>query len=97
MGANIVTNTAGTYTVLSTDHTIIQTTAASTYTLPAAASFTRRMLIIVTQFAGAVTSASSNVVPIAGGAAGTAILPATAGKSAMLQSDGTNWIIISSN
>lgn len=93
----VVTNTAATYTVLSTDHTIIQTTAASVYTLPTASSFTGRMLHLVTQFAGTVTSASSNVVPIAGGAAGTAILAATAGKFATLVSNGTNWVIVASN
>jgi hypothetical protein len=97
LATNIVTNTNATYTVLATDHTIIQTTAGSTYTLPAASSFTGRRLHIVTQFAGAVISASSNVVPIAGGAAGTAILAATAGKYAILQSNGTNWIIVASN
>ena len=94
---NIVTNANATYSVLATDHTIIQTTAGSTYTLPAASSFTGRRLHIVTQFAGAVISASSNVVPIAGGAAGTAILAATAGKYAILQSNGTNWVIVASN
>lgn len=97
LATNIVTNAAGTYTVLTTDTTIIQTTAGSTYTLPAAASFTGRILNLVTQFAGAVISDASNVVPIAGGAAGTAILAATAGKCATLQSNGTNWIIISAN
>lgn len=94
---NIVTNTASTYTVLTSDHMIIQTTAASTYTLPAAASFTGRRLHILTQFAGTVISASANVVPIAGGAAGTAILAATAGKYAILQSNGTNWLIVAAN
>lgn len=93
----LVTNSANTYTVLSTDHTIIQTTIASVYTLPAAASFPGRQLHLVTQFAGTVTSASSNVVPIAGTAAGTAILAATAGKYAILQSNGTNWINIGAN
>jgi hypothetical protein len=44
-----------------------------------------------------VDSASSNVVPLAGGAAGTAILTATAGKYAELVSDGTNWVIMSAN
>ena len=39
-----------------------------------------------------VVSASSNVVPLTGGAAGTAILAATAGKWCTLVSDGTNWI-----
>lgn len=96
-GTNLVTNIAGTYTVLVTDGTIIQTTAASTYTLPSASSFPGRILKLVTQFAGTVVSASSNVVPIAGGAAGTAILAATAGKYAVLQSNGTNWLITEAN
>ena len=97
LATSIVTNANATYTVLATDNTIIQTTAASTYTLPAASSFTGRRIHIVTQFAGTVISASSNVVPIAGGAAGTAILAATAGKFALLQSNGTNWVIVASN
>lgn len=91
------TNSGATCTVGSTDHTIVQTTTASTYTLPAASSFPGRILKILTQFAGAVVSASSNVVPIAGGAAGTAILAATAGKYAVLQSTGTNWQITEAN
>jgi hypothetical protein len=94
---SLVTNANATYTVLSTDHTIIQTTAASTYTLPAPASFTGRQLHIVTQFAGTVVSASSNVFPLAGGSPGTAILAATAGKWATLVSNGTNWVIVASN
>jgi hypothetical protein len=94
---SLVTNANATYTVLATDHTIIQTTAASTYTLPAPASFTGRQLHIVTQFAGTVVSASANVFPLAGGSAGTAILAATAGKWATLVSNGTNWVIIASN
>ena len=97
LATNIVTNANATYTVLATDNTIIQTTTGSTYTLPAASSFTGRRLHIVTQFAGAVISASSNVIPIAGGAAGTAILAATAGKFALIQSNGTNWVIVASN
>lgn len=91
------TNSGATCTVGSTDHTIVQTTTASTYTLPAASSFPGRILKLLTQFAGAVVSASSNVVPIAGGAAGTAILAATAGKYAVLQSTGTNWQITEAN
>jgi hypothetical protein len=47
--------------------------------------------------AQAVVSAASNVVPLIGGAAGTAILAATAGKYASLQSDGTNWITMTGN
>jgi hypothetical protein len=93
----IVTNTAGTLTITDSHYQIIQTTAASVYTLPTASSYTGRVLKIVTQFAGTVTSNASNVVPIAGGAAGTAILAATAGKFAILQSNGTNWVIVAAN
>ena len=97
LATNIVTNANATYSVLATDYTVIQTTAGSTYTLPDPTTSTGRKLHVVTQFAGAVISASSNVVPIAGGAAGTAILAAPAGKFALLQSNGTNWVIIASN
>lgn len=68
-----------------------------TVTLPAAASYPGRIIRIKTIAAQTVVSASSNVVPLAGGAAGTAILAATAGKWADLQSDGANWIITASN
>lgn len=68
-----------------------------TITLPSAAVWPGRKITVRTIAAGAVTSASSNVVPAAGGAAGTAILAATAGKWASLQSDGTNWQIQLSN
>jgi hypothetical protein len=94
-----VTVTASTYTVATTDNWIItNNTSGVTLTLPAAASFTGRILTVKTIAAtGTVTSASSNVVPIAGGAAGTAILAATAGKFATLVSDGTNWVIMQAN
>ncbi len=95
--SSVVTNTAATLTIESTTKTVIQTTTGATYTLPAASTSANRTLYLVTQFAGAVISASSNVVPIAGGAAGTAILAATAGKFAVLQSNGTNWLIVSAN
>lgn len=65
-----------------------------TATLPSAATSTGRVIEIKTLQAQTVVSASSNVVPITGGAAGTAILPATAGAWATLLSDGTNWIIV---
>lgn len=69
-----------------------------TVTLPApSAANAGRVLRIKTIAAQTVVSASSNVVPLAGGAAGTAILAATAGKWADLKSDGTNWIIMASN
>jgi len=93
----IATNTGATLTIDETHYQIIQTTIASVYTLPSAANYSGRILKIVTQFAGTVTSASSNVVPLAGGAAGTAILAATAGRWATIQSNGTNWVIVAAN
>ena len=72
-------------------------TASITATLPTASAWTGREIMIKTIAAFTVISASSNVVPLAGGAAGTAILAATAGKYATLISDGTNWIIMQAN
>ena len=61
---------------------------------PAASSFPGREIYIKTIQAQTVVSASSNVVPLAGGAAATAILAATAGKWALLVSNGTNWEVM---
>lgn len=92
------TVTAATYTVAATDSSIIyNTAAANTTTLPAPASNNGRWLTVRTIAAFAISSASANVVPVTGGAAGTAILAGTAGKYAILQSDGTNWQIMVSN
>lgn len=92
-----VTKTAD-FTVGATENDIISNRAATnTATLPAAASFIGRQIRIRTIQAQTVVSAASNVVPLAGGAAGTAILAATAGKWADLKSDGTNWQIMAGN
>ena len=92
------TQTGATYTVGSTETSIIANRAGTiTLTLSAAASATGRVLIVRTIQAQMVVSASSNVVPLVGGSAGTAILAATAGKWAMLQSDGSNWQIMMGN
>ena len=88
---------AATYTVATTDVSLRFTTTACTVTLPAAASFTGRVLYLNNVTAIAVTSASSNVIPLGSNTAGTAILAATAGKFAMIQSDGTNWITMTAN
>ena len=88
---------AATYTVATTDVSLRFTTTACTVTLPAAASFTGRVLYLNNVTAIAVTSASSNVIPLGSNTAGTAILAATAGKFAMIQSDGTNWITMMAN
>ena len=89
-------STAINLTVATTTKSII-CTAVAVLTLPAAATYTGRELLIKNTTAATVTSASANVVPLLGGAASTAILAATAGKTATLVSDGTNWIIMASN
>jgi hypothetical protein len=63
-------------------------------TLPAAASFPGRWVYITNRAAFTIVSAASNVIPRAGGAAGTAICSGTAGTWAALQSNGTNWEIM---
>lgn len=68
--------------------------SACTVTLPAAASWPGRILVIKTIQAQAVNSASSNVKPAASNTAGTAIVGGTAGLWAMLVSDGTNWVVM---
>jgi hypothetical protein len=68
--------------------------AACSVTLPAAASWTGRILVIKTIQAQAVNSASSNVIPVNSNTAGTAIVTGTAGNWAMLVSNGTNWVIM---
>ena len=88
-----VTVTGATYTMLATDSSlIINASATCTVTLLAPATYPGRILNIKTVAAYTVVSAGSNVVPVASTSAGTAILAATAGKWAMLQSDGTNWV-----
>ena len=93
----IIKTVTADYTVGITDRYIISNRGATnTLTLLAAGSYKDRELWI-RNIGGAntVISASSNVVPIAGGAAGTAILNATDGAWAHLVSDGTNWQIMS--
>jgi hypothetical protein len=84
------------FTVATSENWLINNKAGSTctVTLPAAATFPGREIMITNYQAQTVVSASSNVVPIAGGAASTAILSGTAGRWAQLVSDGTNWIIL---
>jgi hypothetical protein len=92
-----ITINAATYTQLITDYSLIVTTTAPTITLLAAASYAGKVLFIKNITATAVISASSNVVPLGSATAGTAILAATVGKFAMLQSDGTNWVTMMAN
>lgn len=92
------TGTSATDTITQADTSFIANRAGTiTLTLETASAVPGRILIVRTIQAQAVVSAGSNVVPLVGGAAGTAILAATAGKWAMLQSDGANWQIMMGN
>jgi hypothetical protein len=66
-------------------------------TLPTTSATTGRVFTITNRQPYGVFSSASNVIPLAGGSAGTAILSATAGKWATLIFDGTNWQIIAAN
>ena len=89
-----VTKTAD-FTVAATDVWLInnKTGSTCTVTLPTASSWTGRVLRFQNYQVQTVVSASSNVVPLTGGAAGTSILLASSGDSATLVSDGTNWLM----
>ena len=68
-----------------------------TVTLPNPAVWTGPAIHLKTIAAFTVVSASANVIPLTGGAAGTAILAATAGKWATLVTNGENWVIMQGN
>jgi hypothetical protein len=87
-----------TETMVAADSSLIANRAGTiTLTLQSAASYPGRWLYVKTIQAQTLVSATSNVVPLVGGSAGPAILAATAGKWASLQSDGANWIIMAGN
>jgi hypothetical protein len=67
--------------------------SSCTVTLPTPSASIGRVLHFQNYQAQTLVSASSNVVPLAGGSAGTAILQAVAGANATLVSDGTSWIM----
>ena len=89
-----VTKTAD-FTVAATDVWLInnKTGSTCTATLPAASSWSGRVLRFLNYQAQTVVSASSNVVPLTGGSAATSILLASTGDSVTLVSDGTNWLM----
>lgn len=100
--ATVVAGTATTpvtktvdFSVASGEKWIINNKAGSScvVTLPTASDNVGRELHFQNYQAQTLVSASSNVIPLAGGAAGTAILGAVAGATATLVSDGTNWVL----
>lgn len=93
-GGAPVTKTAD-FTVAATETWLINNKSGSTctVTLPSASTNSGRVLHFQNYQAQTLVSASSNVVPLAGGAATTAILAAVAGANATLVSNGTSWIM----
>jgi hypothetical protein len=90
-----VTRTAD-FTVAYNETWIINNKSGSTctVTLPSAATYSGRYLTFQNNQAQNLVSASSNVVPQGGGAAGTAILTDVSGNWATLVSNGTDWVIM---
>jgi hypothetical protein len=90
-----VTKTAD-FTLAATENWVINNKSGSAcvVTLPAASSWTGREVTFKTIQAQQLNSNASNVIPLGGGAAGTAILSANAGRWATLVSNGTNWEIM---
>jgi hypothetical protein len=97
--ASVPVTYTGTSVVMGTTDNSIIINASGTFTLTllGAAAYPGRILYVKSIAAQIVNSGSSNVVPIGSATAGTAIFPATAGKYAVLQSDGSNWITLASN
>jgi len=90
--------TVDNYAVTNKDVTVVINRASTTtIVLPFGFQFPGRRIRVVTRQAQAVISSQSNITPITGGAATNAILAATAGKWADLESDGTYWVITASN
>lgn len=83
------------FSVVASDTWLINNKSGSTctVTLPTAGTNTGRELHFQNYQAQTLVAASSSVVPLVGGAAGTAILAAVAGETCTLVSDGTNWIM----
>lgn len=90
-----VTKTAN-FTVAVGETWIINNKSGSTctVTLPSAATYPGRYLTFQNNQDQSLVSASSNVIPQGGGAAGTAILTNVSGNWATLVSNGTNWVIM---
>ena len=93
----IVTKVAD-FTLADSEGWVINNKSGSTctVTLPAASAWGGRAVTFKNLQLQTLVSASSNVVPLIGGAAGTAILPGLVGAWATVVSDGTNWVIMAS-
>jgi len=98
MAVTTVATKVADFTLADSEGWVINNKSGSTcvVTLPAASSWGGRAVTFKNLQLQTLVSASSNVVPLIGGAAGTAILPGVVGAWATLVSDGTNWVIMAS-
>ena len=98
MAVTTIATKVADFTLANTEGWVINNKSGSTctVTLPAASSWGGRAVTFKNLQLQTLVSASSNVVPLIGGAAGTAILPGLVGAWATLVSDGTNWVIMAS-
>ena len=94
-GTAPVTKTAN-FILADTDSWVINNKSGSTctVTLPTPSAYTGRQVVFKNMQAQTLVSASSNVVPLDGTSAGTAILLDVVGNWATMVSDGTNWVIM---
>jgi hypothetical protein len=93
LGSYLITE-AGDYLITESSDFLITGDLSCTATLPAASGYLGRVLYFQNYQEQTLVSASSNVVGIGGGAAGTSILLASLGDQSTLVSDGTNWIMM---
>jgi hypothetical protein len=94
----VTTVTSAFYTQTTSDTTLIINTAFDVVlTLLNPASYYGNFLWIKNPNGFNISSASSNVVPSGSLSAGTSILENVVGTSCLLQSDGTNWNVISTS
>ena len=82
------------YLITESSDFLVTGASSCTATLPAASGYSGRVLYFQNYQEQTLVSASSNVVAIGGGAAGTSILLASLGDQSTLVSDGTNWIMM---
>ena len=98
MAATTIVTKVADFTLADNEGWVINNKSGSTctVTLPAASAWGGRAVTFKNLQLQTLVSASSNVVPLIGGAAGSAILPGLVGAWATLVSDGTNWVIMAS-
>jgi hypothetical protein len=88
---------ASTYSVASTDYTIVNiySAGAVTVTMPNAAASTRRRLVFTSTQAVTISAGAANIISLTGGLSSTIV--SGAGKWAVLVCDGTNWRTVMAN